>query len=153
MNKDPNMVLPDERAQMERVYRAWDTAIAAGDISSLVNLYAPDAEIESPLIYEFTASKTGVLRGREAFRALYQEVARQQSNVIRPKHHDDYLVRGHRIIWEYARVTQSGDQSEFVESWDFNDRYEIRCHRVYWGWSRIANLSRKGFGARPERGA
>jgi len=44
----------DARGQMERVYRAWDDAIAAGDISALVNLYAPDAEIESPLIYEFT---------------------------------------------------------------------------------------------------
>lgn len=41
-------------ATMESVYRAWDEAIAAGDVSSLVSLYAADAEIESPLIYEFT---------------------------------------------------------------------------------------------------
>jgi hypothetical protein len=74
-------------------------------------------------------------------------VARSQSNVFRPKHHDDYLVRGRRIIWEYQRVTSSGERSEFVESWDFNERYEIQSHRVYWGWSRIANLSRQGFGA------
>lgn len=117
-----------------------------GDVSALVNLYAPDAEIESPLIYEFTGSKIGVLRGRDAFRALYEEVARSQSTVIRPKHHDDYLARGHRIVWEYQRVTSSGERSEFVESWDFNERYEIQFHRVYWGWSRIASLSRKGFG-------
>ncbi len=136
----------DVSAQMERVYRAWDAAIAAGDVSSLVDLYAPDAEIESPLIYEFTGSKTGVLRGRDAFRALYEEVVRSRSNVIRPKHHDDYLARGRHISWEYPRVTSSGERSEFVESWDFNERYEIQSHRVYWGWSRIANLSRKGFG-------
>jgi hypothetical protein len=132
---------------MEQVYRAWDAAIAAGDISTLVNLYATDAEIESPLIYEFTGSKTGVLRGRDAFRALYEEVARRQSNVIRPKHHDDYLARGRRIVWEYPRATPSGERSEFVECWDFNECYEIQSHRVYWGWSRIASLSRKGFGA------
>lgn len=134
------------REAMERVYRTWDDAIAAGDVSTLVNLYARDAEIESPLIYEFTASRTGVLRGREAFRSLYEEVARRQSNVIRPRHHDGYLARGRRIIWEYPRVTPAGDQSEFVECWDFNERYEIQSHRVYWGWSRIAGLSRKGFG-------
>lgn len=43
-------------ATMESVYRAWDKAIAAGDVSSLVSLYAADAEIESPLIYEFQTS-------------------------------------------------------------------------------------------------
>jgi steroid Delta-isomerase len=137
---------PDVAAQMQRVYRAWDAAMAAGDISSLVELYAPDAEIESPLIYEFTGTKTGVLRGRDAFRALYQEVARAQSNVIRPKHHDDYIAKGRRIIWEYARIAPSGEQSEFVESWDFNERFQIQYHRVYWGWFRIASLSRRGFG-------
>lgn len=140
-------VTQDMRNQMERVYRAWDGAIAAGDISSVVDLYAPDAEIESPLIYEYTGLKTGVLRGRDAFRAFYEEVARRQSNVIRPKHHDHYLAQGRGLHWEYPRVTSSGQRSEFAESWDFNERYEIQSHRVYWGWSRIANLSRKGFGA------
>lgn len=142
----------DMQARMESVYRAWDAAIAAGDIASLVNLYAPDAEIESPLIYEFTGSKTGTLRGRDVFYAFYKQVARSQMNVIRPKHHDDYLARGRSILWEYPRVTSSGERSEFVESWEFNEQYEIRSHRVYWGWSRIAGLSRKGFGANKEVG-
>ncbi len=137
----------DVRTEMERVYKAWDAAIAAGDISSLVELYAPEADIESPLIWEFTHGKTGVLRGRAAFHALYEEVARRQSNVIRPRHHDDYLLRGRRIVWEYPRVSASGERSEFIESWDFNERFEILAHRVYWGWSRIATLSHKGFAA------
>jgi hypothetical protein len=123
----------DARAAMERVCRSWGDAIAASDISSLVNLYATDAEIESPLICEYTGSKTGVLHGRKAFRSIYEAVAQRQSKVIRPRHHDDYLICGRRIIWEYPRVTPSGDQSEFVEAWDFNERYEIQCHRVYWG--------------------
>ena len=146
MTAESASVVQDSHVQMERVYRAWDVAIAAGDVSALVNLYAPDGEIESPLIYEFTGSKAGVLRGRDAFCALYEAVARSQSDVIRPKHHDDYLARGHRIIWEYPRVTSQGGRSEFVECWDFNERYEIQSHRVYWGWSRIASLSQKGFG-------
>jgi hypothetical protein len=133
--------------EMRRVYRAWDAALSAGHIDALVQLYALDAEIESPLIYEFTAGKTGVLRGREAFRPLYEEVARRQSDVIRPFHHDQCLTDGHRIQWEYPRVMPTGERSEFVESWDFNDRYEIQRHRVYWGWSRIANLASKGFGS------
>jgi hypothetical protein len=138
---------------MERVYRAWDAAIAARDVSSLVNLYAPDAEIESPLIYEFTGSKTGLLRGRDAFRAFYDEVARRQSNAIRPKHHDDYLAQGRRIVWEYPRSSPSGERSEFVEFWDFNERYEIQAHRVYWGWARTASLSQKGFGTHADPGS
>lgn len=82
-----------DAAITEQVYRAWDKAIAKKDISAVVNLYAPDAEIECPLIFEFTASETGVLRGRHAFHAFYEEVARRQSNVIRPKHHDEYLTK------------------------------------------------------------
>jgi steroid Delta-isomerase len=113
---------------MRRVYRAWDAAIGAGHIDALVQLYALDAEVESPLIYEFTAGKTGKLRGREAFRPLYEKVAYSHSDVIRPIHHDEYLADGHRIVWEYPRVMPSEERSEFVESWDFNDRYEIRHH-------------------------
>jgi hypothetical protein len=134
--------------EMRRVYRAWDAAISAGQIDALVQLYAVDAEIESPLIYEFTAGKIGVLPGREAFRSLYEGVARQKPDIIRPFHHDEYLTDDHRILWEYSRVMPSGERCEFVESWHFNDRHEIQRHRVYLGWSRIANVARKGFGSR-----
>lgn len=131
--------------KLEQVYRAWDDAIEEGDISRLVDLYAPDAEIESPLIYEFTEWKTGLLRGRDAFRPLYEEVARRQSKVVRPRHHDNYVIKGRSIIWEYSRLSTQGEQSEFVESWDFNADYQIERHRVYWGWSRITALAQKGF--------
>jgi hypothetical protein len=147
MNNGHTAVTPEMLEQMERVYKAWDEAVAAGDVSSLVSLYASDGEIESPLIYEFTKGKTGALRGRDAFRAFYQEVARSDLNVIRPKHHDDYVAHGRRIFWEFPRVNPSGERSEFVEVWDFNEQYEIQSHRVYWGWSRIAGLAQKGFGA------
>jgi hypothetical protein len=87
-----------------------------------------------------------VLRGREEFRAFYREVARRKSNVIRPRHHGNYyFIDARRIVWEYPRVTPSGEQSEFMESWEFNEEYEIRFHRVYWGWSRIASLTQNGF--------
>ena len=132
--------------ETRRIYRAWDATISADQIDALVQLYALDAEIESPLIYQFTAGKAGVLRGREAFRPLYAEVARRRSDIIRPQHHDNYLTDGHRIVWEYPRIMPTGERSEFVESWDFNDRYEIQCHRVYWGWSRVAALTSDGIG-------
>lgn len=72
-------------------------------------------------------------------RRAYARVA--ASNVIRPKHQDDYLARGRSIFWEYLRATPSGERSEFVETWDFDEHYQIQSHRVYWGWSRIASLS------------
>lgn len=146
MNTERTIVNQEMRDRMERVYRAWDDAMAVGDVASLVRLYASNAEIESPLIYEYTKDNTGVLRGHEAFRAFYQEVARSELNVIRPRHHDDYVARERRIFWEFPRVTPLGERSEFVEVWDFNEQYEIQSHRVYWGWSRIGGLSRKGFG-------
>ena len=140
--RQPTARLDPER--MEQVYRTWDDAMEKRDISRLVDLYAPDAEIESPLIYEFTGHKTGVLRGREAFRPLYEDVARRQSKVVRPGHHDDYGVTGRGTIWEYSRHSPQGERSEFVESWDFNAAYQIESHRVYWGWSRIRALALQG---------
>lgn len=66
MTTEASVIPRDPRCQMERVYRAWDVAIAAGDVSSLVNLYALDAAIESPRIYELTKSKTGTTFLRKA---------------------------------------------------------------------------------------
>ena len=48
MNTEPTDVTQEIRGRMERVYRAWDDAVAVGDVSSLVDLYASDPEIESP---------------------------------------------------------------------------------------------------------
>lgn len=48
MTSDRTTVPQDMASRMGRVYKAWDAAIADGDISSLVNLHAPYAEIESP---------------------------------------------------------------------------------------------------------
>lgn len=35
---------------MERIYREWDEAMGARDVGAALELYAPDATIESPLV-------------------------------------------------------------------------------------------------------
>jgi ketosteroid isomerase-like protein len=46
-----NVVNPDElKQQAENIYKAWDKALTNNDIESLLDLYAEDAVIESPLI-------------------------------------------------------------------------------------------------------
>lgn len=79
------------------------------------------------------------------FRPFYDAVSSSSSNVIRPRHHDDYFVKGKAIIWEYPRIGSDGERSEFVESWELNQKNQIQRHRVYWGWSRIGQLGGKGF--------
>jgi hypothetical protein len=153
--KEDDMSLSDEKRvlsmhiqqKIKDLYHAWDDAMARADIAALVNLYTPDAEIESPLICELSDPNAGMLRGRAAFRSLYEEVVRCQSDVIRPRHHDNYFTDGRRIIWEYPRLTPDGEQSEFVECWDLDPEFLIARHRVYWGWSRIVALHGKGFDA------
>ena len=52
----------------ERIYFEWDKALSHNDANALLELYAPDAVIESPLIPHLLGKKEGVCRGREEMR-------------------------------------------------------------------------------------
>ena len=123
---------PAALAAVERVYRAWDTALKAKDLEAAVTLYAEDVRLESPLVRHLTNSQEGVIDGHER-RLDFIRLVFARTPAGRGHFRTGFFTDGHRLIWEYPRETPDGDQMDFVESMDIEDGL-IRRHRVYWGW-------------------
>ena len=117
----------------ERIYYEWDKALSRNDTKALLELYAPDGVIESPLIPHLLGRKEGVCRGREDIRLLFEALAGRKPHV-RQYYRTGYLTDGKRLIWEYPRAASNGDQMDFVEAMELNDDGLIQRHCVYWGW-------------------
>jgi len=66
---------------MERIYRDWDKALSENDAESLLQLYANDAVIESPLIPHLMGTKEGAYRGHEQMRPLFEVVAQRRPSI------------------------------------------------------------------------
>ena len=93
----------------ERIYHAWDEALGRKDLDGAMRLYAPDAILESPLVRHLLGSEEGVIRGRDNLREFVEKVfARTPS--LRQRHRDCFFTDGRRLIWEYPRVTEDGQQ-------------------------------------------
>lgn len=116
----------------ERIYYAWDKALANNDIENLLVLYAPDAIIESPLIPHLLNIDEGICRGRDALRQLLEIVAARKPEK-RQYYRKKYFTDGKTLIWEYPRVAPNGEQMDFVEVMELENGL-IQYHRVYWGW-------------------
>jgi hypothetical protein len=119
-------------ADIERIYDEWDKALSANDAAKLLELYAPDAELESPLVCHLLGTESGVCRGREELSKLFDIVATRKPK-IRQFYRAGYLTDGHKVIWEYPRATPQGEQMDFVEVMEIENGL-IKKHRVYWGW-------------------
>lgn len=136
--------LPSELADaspVERVYFAWDEALASNNVEGLLALYAADCRLESPVIPHLLGAQRGVIDGREELRPLLEKVAERKPPVRRYVR-TPYLTDGRRLIWEYPRETADGDQMDFVESMEINAQGLIERHRVYWGWFGLGVLER-----------
>lgn len=125
----------------ERIYYEWDKALSRNDANALLELYAPDAVIESPLIPHLLGKNEGVCRGREEMRPLFEALATRKPRV-RQYNRTGYLTDGKRLIWEYPRAAPNGDQMDFVEAMELNDDGLIQRHCVYWGWFGFGVLQR-----------
>ena len=119
-------------ADIERIYRDWDTALSRNDTEALLALYAPDAVIESPLIPHVLGTPTGICRGHAEIKRLLDAVAARKPK-IRQFYRTGYFTDGKIVVWEYPRATPSGEQMDFVEVMEIRDGL-ISRHRVYWGW-------------------
>jgi hypothetical protein len=126
---------------IERMYFAWDDALARNDAAALLALYAPDAVFESPLVPHLLGTNRGVLRGREQLRPLFDKLA-ETKPPVRQYHRSGYLTDGKRLIWEYPRQAPEGEQMDFVESMELNEDGLIQRHCVYWGWYGVGVLQR-----------
>ena len=126
--------------QVERIYRDWDTALSNNDMPSLLALYAPNAELESPLVSHLLNRDDGVCRGKAELQQLFSILATRKPKV-RQFYRTGYFTDGRKVMWEYPHRTPDGEQMDFVEVMEIEDGL-IQKHRVYWGWFGV-NVLRK----------
>ncbi len=129
---------------VERMYFAWNEALARNDAGALLSLYAKDAHFESPLVPHLLGTDSGVLRGHGELRRLFDLLA-QRKPPVRQYSRTGYLTDGKRLIWEYPRDAGGGEQMDFVESMELNDEGLIQRHCVYWGWFGVRVLQRNEY--------
>jgi hypothetical protein len=88
------------RASMpaERVHFAWNDALSRNEAEALLALYAGDAHFESPLVPHLFGTESGVLRGHEELRWLFDMLA-QRKPPVRQYYRTGYLTDGKRLIW------------------------------------------------------
>lgn len=126
---------------VERVYYEWDKALSENNANALLELYAPDAVIESPLIPHLLGKEEGVCSGREEMRPFFEAVAKRKPPA-RQYYRTGYLTDGKRLIFEYPREGPRGEQMDFIQSMEINEAGLIQRHCVYWGWYGVGMMER-----------
>ena len=127
----------------ERMYHAWNEALSRNDAAALTALYAPDAEIESPLIPHLMGLERP-MRGHEEIRAFWEKLSASKP-AVRHYYRSGYLTDGRKLTWEYPRESPEGDQMDFVEVMELNNDGLIQKYRVYWGWFGFGVLKRNEY--------
>ena len=118
----------------DRIYTQWHEYAQTRNTEALINLYADDAQFESPLVPIIMARASGVLRGRVEIQAFLEEGTRRRPNELVRWYRDGrYLASGNLLVWEYPRQTPDGEQVDILELMELADG-KIRQHRIYWGW-------------------
>jgi steroid delta-isomerase len=118
-----------------RIYEQWHEFTKARQADKLIELYADDAVVETPLVMAIFDDKTeGVLRGRAEIKHFFDEgLRRRPDELLRWYRTGIFLTNGKVVTWEYPRKTPDGNQIDLVEVMDVQDG-KIRHHRIYWGW-------------------
>jgi ketosteroid isomerase-like protein len=125
-------VAGSSKSDIDRIYNGWDEALSKNNVEALLDLYAPDAVLESPLVSHLLGREQGVCRGRDQLRQLFEILATRKPEV-RKFYRSRYFTDGKILMWEYPHETPSGEQMDFVEVMEIENGL-IQKHRVYWGW-------------------
>ncbi|HCB2860307.1 nuclear transport factor 2 family protein [Klebsiella aerogenes] len=117
------------------IWEEWHRAASSSDQSSLIELYAEDAVLESPLVPAILDDKSdGVLRGKDEIRKFLNEGAKRRPNpLVRWYRTDDWFSHGDMLIWEYPREIPDGEQLDILEVMKIKNG-KIQYQRIYWGW-------------------
>ncbi len=133
------------KANMDRIYFAWDKALSENDAEGLLECYAQDAIIESPLIPHLMGIQEGVCRGHQEMRRFFELVAARKPK-LRQYYRTGYLTDGKKkMMFEYPRANPQREQMDFVEVMELNDDGLIQYHRVYWGWRGVSVLQQNEY--------
>jgi len=146
------MQIPETtRADARFIHDEWDRRTRAHDLDGLLELYLPDAVLESPLIPRIMDRESGLLTGHDQLRDFFERGTRGRPNeLVRFYRSGEFFFDHDRLIWEYPRQTPDGDQVDIVEVVDLVGR-RIRHHRIYWGWYGIDGLLWRHVTASPLR--
>jgi len=116
----------------ERIYDAWAKGFAERDLEAILALYAPDATLESPLVNNLLATESGIVSGRDQLRNFFGIIL-ESTPSLKDRHRANFFTNGKVMIWEYPRVTPTGEQTDLAEVMELKDGL-IQAHRIYWGW-------------------
>lgn len=101
----------------EKIYFEWDKALSQNDAAALLELYATDGVIESPLIPYVLGKQEGVCSGRDEMRPFFEAVAVRKPPV-RQYYRTGYLTDGKRLIFEYPRAAENGTRWTLSKLWN-----------------------------------
>jgi len=128
-------------ADADFVYTEWHRRTQAGDVGALLELYSPDAVLESPLVPRLLNQRSGVLRGHDQLREFFEHGTRARPHeLVRFWRTGRYSFNGRTLIWEYPRQTPNGNQLDLAEVLDLSGP-RITHHRIYWGWAGLPLLT------------
>jgi hypothetical protein len=137
-------------AEIHRIHTHWHAAIVTRDLEALMSLYADHAHFESPSVLAIASTQgdahakaaqpTGNLTGKPAIRHFFATGFAQLANTFTDWYRSgDVFSNGRQLVWEYPRVTPTGEQTDLVECMDIEGGM-IVAHRVYWGWRGLQSL-------------
>jgi hypothetical protein len=118
-----------------RIYELWHAYAKNREGEKLLDLYADDAVLETPLVMAIMDGKReGIVRGRAEIKRFIDEALRRRpDDLVRWYRTGLFFTNGKVLTWEYPRETPDGDQLDLVEVMDVRNG-KIRHHRIYWGW-------------------
>jgi SnoaL-like domain len=118
-----------------RIYELWHNYAKDREGQKLLDLYADDAILETPLVMAILDNKqTGILSGRDELRQFIDEgLRRRPDELVRWYRTGLFFTNGEVVTWEYPRQTPTGNQIDLVEVMNVQNG-KIQHHRIYWGW-------------------
>ena len=119
---------------MKEIYEKWNKYAKKRETKALIELYAEDAVLESPLVPILMNKDSGILRGKTEILAFLNEGTRRRPNeLVRWYRTGKYFITGDVLVWEYPRQTPDGEQVDILELMEIRNGLIVN-HRIYWGW-------------------
>jgi hypothetical protein len=99
------------RADAQFVHDEWDRRTRAHDIEGLLELYLPDATLESPLVPRVLDQTSGVLHGHDELRTFFVRGTEGRPNdLVRWYRTGEFMFDKRTLIWEYPRQAPEWEQ-------------------------------------------
>src|SRR5882724_2447417 len=115
----------------QRIYEQWHECAKNGNVEGLLNLYTPDAILETPLAMAILDdAKSGTIHGAQMRRFFEEGTRRRPNELVRWYRDGTFFWNGHSLVWEYPRQTPQGDQVDILEVMDISEG-KITHHRIY----------------------